>query len=67
MFGVELKIVDETGNALPPDGRRSGELFVRGPTIVSGYFKNADASAKQIDGDGWFATGDVAKIDPTAG
>ena len=37
---------------------------MRGPTIVSGYYKNEDASAKQIDREGWFATGDVAKIDP---
>jgi fatty-acyl-CoA synthase len=37
---------------------------VRGSTIVSGYFKNPEASAKQIDAEGWFATGDVAKITP---
>ena len=42
----------------------SGELFVRGATVVSGYFNNQEASAKQIDGEGWFGTGDVAKITP---
>jgi fatty-acyl-CoA synthase len=61
---VELKIIDEKGNRAAPESSTPGELFVRGPTIVSGYYKNADASAKQIDAEGWFATGDVAKIAP---
>src|SRR5512145_966539 len=64
MFGVDLKVVDEQGRRAPPDGETSGELFVRGPTIVSGYFNNPEASAKQIDSEGWFGTGDVAKITP---
>jgi len=62
MFGVDLKIIGEKGNRLPHDGETAGELFVRGPAIVSGYYKNEEASRKQIDSDGWFATGDVAKI-----
>jgi fatty-acyl-CoA synthase len=62
MFGVELKIIDEKGNRAPCDGKTSGELFVRGPAIVSGYYANEAASRKQIDAEGWFATGDVAKI-----
>ncbi|MEZ0301451.1 MAG: AMP-binding protein, partial [Hyphomicrobiaceae bacterium] len=62
MFGVDLKIIDEKGNRAPPDGETSGELFVRGPAIVSGYYNNEEAGKKQIDAEGWFATGDVAKI-----
>jgi fatty-acyl-CoA synthase len=64
MFGVDLKVIDEHGRRAPPDGETSGELFVRGPAIVSGYFNNPEASAKQIDTEGWFGTGDVAKITP---
>jgi fatty-acyl-CoA synthase len=64
MFGVDLKVVDETGNRALNDGETSGELFVRGATIVSGYFNNEEASRKQIDSEGWFGTGDVAKITP---
>ncbi|MGE3064460.1 MAG: long-chain-fatty-acid--CoA ligase [Hyphomicrobiaceae bacterium] len=64
MFGVDLKIIDEKGDIAPRDGETSGELFVRGPAIVDGYFNNPEASRKQIDKDGWFATGDVAKITP---
>ncbi|MFY0690568.1 MAG: long-chain fatty acid--CoA ligase [Paracoccaceae bacterium] len=64
IFGVELKIVDEDGAPLPHDGKAAGELYVRGNTIASGYYNNAEASAAAIDKDGWFGTGDVAMIDP---
>jgi len=63
MFGVEMKIVDEDGNRLPHDGVAVGELFVRGPTIVKGYFQNETASRSAMDAQGWFGTGDVAAID----
>ncbi|CUH65399.1 Long-chain-fatty-acid--CoA ligase [Thalassovita gelatinovora] len=63
VFGVELKIVDDHGNRLPQDGKAMGELYVRGNSVVSGYYNNADASEKAIDADGWFGTGDIALID----
>jgi 3-(methylthio)propionyl---CoA ligase len=63
VFGVEMKIVDEAGCAQPRDGKSMGELLVRGPWIVSGYFEDAEASAASVDKDGWFHTGDVATID----
>jgi fatty-acyl-CoA synthase len=59
-FGIELKIVDDSGNAVPPDGETSGALLVRGPWVVERYF-GADKSA--VDGEGWFDTGDVATLD----
>jgi 3-(methylthio)propionyl---CoA ligase len=62
-FGVELKILDEAGRSQPHDGKSMGELVVRGPWIVSGYFDNAEASAAAVETDGWFHTGDVATID----
>ncbi|HEU0159022.1 MAG TPA: long-chain-fatty-acid--CoA ligase [Hyphomicrobiaceae bacterium] len=64
MFGVDLKVIDEAGRRAAADGQTSGELFVRGATVVSGYFNNPEASAKQIDDEGWFGTGDVAKLTP---
>lgn len=63
-YGVEMKVVDEDGNPLPQDGQTPGELFVRGNTVVSGYFNNEEASAKALDSDGWFGTGDIATVDP---
>lgn len=63
VFGVDLKIVDEAGKRLPHDGKATGELFVRGNSVISGYYNNPEASAAAIDADGWFGTGDVASID----
>jgi 3-(methylthio)propionyl---CoA ligase len=64
VFGVELKIVDDAGRVLPHDGKSVGELLVRGPWIVSGYFEDAEATAAAVEKDGWFHTGDVVTIDP---
>jgi fatty-acyl-CoA synthase len=64
VFGVEMKVVDDAGQPQPHDGKSMGELLVRGPWIVSGYYEDAEASAAAVDEDGWFRTGDVATIDP---
>ncbi len=60
-FGVELKIVDSNGNDLPNDGVAQGDLMVRGHWILDAYFNIPDTGILQ---DGWFATGDVATLDP---
>ena len=62
VFGVDMKIVDPDGNELPRDGKVSGDLLVRGPWIVSEYFKGEGGTI--VDRDGYFATGDVGTIDP---
>ncbi len=59
MYGIEIKVVDESGATLPRDGMSQGELYVRGQWVVSGYFK-ADKSALI---NGWFPTGDIATIE----
>lgn len=59
VFGVELKIIDESGKTLPRDGTSQGELMVRGQWIISQYYKNDAAILR----DGWFPTGDIATID----
>jgi fatty-acyl-CoA synthase len=61
---VDLKIVDENGKELPKDGVVFGELCVRGPAVASGYYNNKAATAQALDSEGWFKTGDVAKITP---
>ena len=61
-FGVEVRIVDERGTPLPHDGVAFGELQVRGPWVVDGYFKD---DASRLTTDGWFPTGDVVTIDET--
>ncbi len=62
VFGVDMKVVDPEGNELPRDGKASGDLLVRGSWIVYQYFKGDGGHI--VDKDGYFATGDVATIDP---
>jgi len=64
VFGVEMKIVDDEGNEQPHDGETMGELLVRGPWIVRAYYNDEEATKAVVEKDGWFHTGDVAKIDP---
>jgi len=60
--GIDMKIVDGDGRELPWDGEQFGDLLVRGPWVCSAYFGDLPGSA--CDAEGWFATGDVATIDP---
>jgi acyl-CoA synthetase (AMP-forming)/AMP-acid ligase II len=60
LCGVEMKIVDAQGQELPWDGQASGDLLVKGPWIMSNYFRGEGGDPLV---DGWFPTGDVASID----
>ncbi|MEW5862187.1 MAG: 3-(methylthio)propionyl-CoA ligase [Pseudomonadota bacterium] len=60
-FGVDWRIVDEEGRELAADGRTFGHLQVRGPWVMSGYFKGEGGNPLK---DGWFPTGDVGTLDP---
>ena len=60
---TEFKIVDpETRNPLPLGER--GLVLTRGPQIMSGYYKNQEATQKAIDPEGWFNTGDLGLLTP---
>ncbi|CAE6732520.1 3-methylmercaptopropionyl-CoA ligase [Paraburkholderia aspalathi] len=61
VFGMDMKIVDLEGEALPWDGAATGDLLVRGHWVTREYFGSDDAPPLR---DGWFPTGDVARIDP---
>ena len=61
IFGVDTRIVGEDGNELPHDGKAFGDLQVRGPWVVTSYYKGEGGDPLR---DGWFPTGDVVTIDP---
>jgi long-chain acyl-CoA synthetase len=59
--GIELRIVDENGDdVLVGD---SGEIWIRGENIFSGYLNDAEATARVLTKDGWLKTGDIAVVD----
>jgi fatty-acyl-CoA synthase len=59
--GVELRIVDDDGTALPWDGEAVGEIEVRGPWVTGSYYKDPDP--EKFD-EGWLRTGDIASVTP---
>lgn len=60
---TEARIVDlQSGNDLPPGA--IGELLVRGPQLMAGYWQNPQATAEAFTPDGWLRTGDIARMLP---
>ncbi|MEN9935824.1 MAG: hypothetical protein RLZZ387_2403 [Chloroflexota bacterium] len=64
MPSVDAKLVDlETGADLPFPSDKEGELAVRGPMVMKGYWNRPDETAAMVDADGWLRTGDICKVD----
>ena len=61
---VEAKIVDlETGEDIPFGTDKEGEMCVRGPMVMKGYWQRDDETKEMIDSEGWMRTGDICKVD----
>jgi long-chain acyl-CoA synthetase len=58
--GVEMKVVDDDGQEVPTG--EIGEILIKGHNVMKGYLNQPEATAEAIK-DGWFATGDMAKVD----
>ena len=63
VYGVDMQILDDDDKPLPWDGKASGNLVVRGPWVISGYFQRDESPLVKVNGQDWFSTGDVATID----
>lgn len=59
--GVELRVVDDTGHALPTE--EIGGIQVRGPNVFKGYWRMPEKTAEEFTSDGFFKTGDVGRVD----
>src|SRR5690606_35842719 len=57
--GVEVRIVDADGKPVPHG--EIGELHVRSPGVMKGYYRDTQRTAEVIDKDGWFNTGDMVR------
>ena len=60
--GIEVEVVEETGNPIPHDNKTLGQIVLRGPWVIDKYYENPTASADKWYNK-WFHTGDVAKVD----
>ena len=60
-YGNEARIADPQGRTLPP--HETGEIMVRGPNVMKGYYKDPEESARAITADGWLHTGDLGYLD----
>jgi long-chain acyl-CoA synthetase len=58
---TDIRIVDENGNTLPIG--ESGELCVKGPQVMKGYWNMPEETKKVFDAEGWLHTGDIAMMD----
>jgi len=59
--GVEMKVADKEGNPLPPG--EIGEIWIRGHNVMKGYWRRPDATEEVMTPDGWFKSGDMARVD----
>jgi long-chain acyl-CoA synthetase len=53
----------ETGETIPPGSDKSGELLVRGPQVMAGYWRRPDETSGVLEEAGWLRTGDIARVD----
>jgi acyl-CoA synthetase (AMP-forming)/AMP-acid ligase II len=59
VYGIDMKVADDQGREMPRDAKSSGRLMVRGPWVISAYYRED----KPLLEDGWFNTGDLAALD----
>lgn len=61
VWGTEMRVADDAGRTLPVG--EVGEILIRGHHVMAGYWNRPEETAAAIDADGWFRTGDLARMD----
>jgi long-chain acyl-CoA synthetase len=61
MPNTELELLDDDGKEVPPG--QPGEIAIRGPQVMAGYWQRPDETAKSMTADGFFRTGDIGVMD----
>jgi len=61
LAGVQARIVDDDGNDVKHG--ETGEIWVKTPAVMNGYFRNPKATKDTFSSDGWFMTGDIGRVD----
>lgn len=62
MSGMQIRLVDEQGQAVAATNT-AGEIWVKGPTVMQGYWQDSKTSAETLTTDGWLKTGDIGRLD----
>ncbi|MGQ3412408.1 long-chain fatty acid--CoA ligase [Natrinema sp. LN54] len=60
--GLEMRVVNDAGEVVPWDGEAAGELWVRGPTVITEYYNRPEANEADFEGQ-WLKTGDIVSVD----
>lgn len=60
---TEIRLVDDDGNIISADSEQMGELQVRGPQVMKGYWNRPGVTKEVLTNDGWISTGDIVRVD----